>query len=106
MIWSGHFNLYLPMVLPTNPLNSSLSLCSRSGSPCMSSRSSPLIGPPPRGSSSPCLPVGPQASEPFSDGADLQVANLDYRMSRKELQQSLHDAFSRHGLVSPVQTVF
>uniref|UniRef100_A0A8C7NMM8 Meiosis regulator and mRNA stability factor 1 n=1 Tax=Oncorhynchus mykiss TaxID=8022 RepID=A0A8C7NMM8_ONCMY len=80
-----------------------LSLCSRSGSPCMSSRSSPLIGPPPRGSSSPCLPVGPQASEPFSDGADLQVANLDYRMSRKELQQSLHDAFSRHGRVKGVE---
>uniref|UniRef100_A0A8C8IQV8 Meiosis regulator and mRNA stability factor 1 n=1 Tax=Oncorhynchus tshawytscha TaxID=74940 RepID=A0A8C8IQV8_ONCTS len=76
---------------------------SRSGSPCMSSRSSPLIGPPPRGSSSPCLPVGPQASEPFSDGADLQVANLDYRMSRKELQQSLHDAFSRHGQVKGVE---
>uniref|UniRef100_A0A8C8ME27 Meiosis regulator and mRNA stability factor 1 n=1 Tax=Oncorhynchus tshawytscha TaxID=74940 RepID=A0A8C8ME27_ONCTS len=66
-------------------------------------RSSPLIGPPPRGSSSPCLPVGPQASEPFSDGADLQVANLDYRMSRKELQQSLHDAFSRHGQVKGVE---
>uniref|UniRef100_A0A8C8EQP0 Meiosis regulator and mRNA stability factor 1 n=1 Tax=Oncorhynchus tshawytscha TaxID=74940 RepID=A0A8C8EQP0_ONCTS len=66
-------------------------------------RSSPLIGPPPWGSSSPCLPVGPQASEPFSDGADLQVANLDYRMSRKELQQSLHDAFSRHGQVKGVE---
>uniref|UniRef100_A0A8C7J956 Meiosis regulator and mRNA stability factor 1 n=1 Tax=Oncorhynchus kisutch TaxID=8019 RepID=A0A8C7J956_ONCKI len=66
-------------------------------------RSSPLIGPPPRGSSSPCLPVGPQASEPFSDGTDLQVANLDYRMSRKELQQSLHDAFSRHGRVKGVE---
>uniref|UniRef100_A0A674DBX0 Meiosis regulator and mRNA stability factor 1 n=1 Tax=Salmo trutta TaxID=8032 RepID=A0A674DBX0_SALTR len=66
-------------------------------------RSSPLIGPPPRGSSSPCLPVGPQASEPFSDGADLQVANLDYRMSRKELQQSVHDAFSRHGRVKCVE---
>uniref|UniRef100_A0A8C7CR17 Meiosis regulator and mRNA stability factor 1 n=1 Tax=Oncorhynchus kisutch TaxID=8019 RepID=A0A8C7CR17_ONCKI len=43
------------------------------------------------------------ASEPFSDGADLQVANLDYRMSRKELQQSLHDAFSRHGRVKGVE---
>uniref|UniRef100_A0A4W5M019 Meiosis regulator and mRNA stability factor 1 n=1 Tax=Hucho hucho TaxID=62062 RepID=A0A4W5M019_9TELE len=53
--------------------------------------------------SSPCLPVGAQASEPFSDGADLQVANLDYRMSRKELQQSLHDSFSRHGPVKGVE---
>uniref|UniRef100_A0A8C7JAE2 Meiosis regulator and mRNA stability factor 1 n=1 Tax=Oncorhynchus kisutch TaxID=8019 RepID=A0A8C7JAE2_ONCKI len=105
----GHFDdlvmtfQSIPSYGAANPLNSSLSLCSRSGSPCMSSRSSPLIGPPPRGSSSPCLPVGPQASEPFSDGTDLQVANLDYRMSRKELQQSLHDAFSRHGRVKGVE---
>ncbi|XP_064862240.1 meiosis regulator and mRNA stability factor 1-like isoform X7 [Oncorhynchus nerka] len=90
-------------VLPQPQGLSQGSWSSRSGSPCMSSRSSPLIGPPPRGSSSPCLPVGPQASEPFSDGADLQVANLDYRMSRKELQQSLHDAFSRHGQVKGVE---
>ncbi|XP_064808307.1 meiosis regulator and mRNA stability factor 1-like isoform X5 [Oncorhynchus masou masou] len=90
-------------VLPQPQGLSQGSWSSRSGSPCMSSRSSPLIGPPPRGSSSPCLPVGPQASEPFSDGADLQVANLDYRMSRKELQQSLHDAFSRHGRVKGVE---
>ncbi|XP_064857532.1 meiosis regulator and mRNA stability factor 1-like isoform X5 [Oncorhynchus nerka] len=90
-------------VLPQPQGLSQGSWSSRSGSPCMSSRSSPLIGPPPRGSSSPCLPVGPQASEPFSDGADLQVANLDYRMSRKELQQSLHDTFSRHGQVKGVE---
>ncbi|XP_024296124.1 meiosis regulator and mRNA stability factor 1 isoform X5 [Oncorhynchus tshawytscha] len=90
-------------VLPQPQGLSQGSWSSRSGSPCMSSRSSPLIGPPPWGSSSPCLPVGPQASEPFSDGADLQVANLDYRMSRKELQQSLHDAFSRHGQVKGVE---
>ncbi|XP_055763745.1 meiosis regulator and mRNA stability factor 1-like isoform X4 [Salvelinus fontinalis] len=90
-------------VLPQPQGLSQGSWSSRSGSPCMSSRSSPLIGPPPRGSSSPCLPVAPQASEPFSDGADLQVANLDYRMSRKELQQSLHDAVSRHGRVKGVE---
>eukprot|EP00063_Salmo_salar_P011412 XP_013986247.1 PREDICTED: meiosis arrest female protein 1 homolog isoform X5 [Salmo salar] len=90
-------------VLPQPQGLSQGSWSSRSGSPCMSSRSSPLMGPPPRGTSSPCLPVGPQASEPFLDGADLQVANLDYRMSRKELQQSLHDAFSRHGRVKGVE---
>nr|XP_046166028.1 meiosis regulator and mRNA stability factor 1-like isoform X4 [Oncorhynchus gorbuscha] len=90
-------------VLPQPQGLSQGSWSSRSGSPCRSSRSSPLIDPPPRGSSSPCLPVCPQASEPFSDGADLQVANLDYRMSRKELQQSLHDAFSRHGRVKGVE---
>ncbi|XP_045061155.1 meiosis regulator and mRNA stability factor 1 isoform X4 [Coregonus clupeaformis] len=94
---------FSPLVLSEPQGLSQGSWSSRSGSPCMSSRSSPLMGPPPRGSSSPCLPEGPQASEPFSDGADLQVANLDYRMSRKELQQSLHDAFSRHGRVKGVE---
>ncbi|CAB1344561.1 unnamed protein product [Coregonus sp. 'balchen'] len=76
---------FSPLVLSEPQGLSQGSWSSRSGSPCMSSRSSPLMGPPPRGSSSPCLPEGPQASEPFSDGADLQVANLDYRMSRVEL---------------------
>ncbi|XP_036380153.1 meiosis regulator and mRNA stability factor 1 isoform X3 [Megalops cyprinoides] len=69
---------------------------SRSGSPCLSNRSSPLM-PPTR---SPC-PDAP--SEPFSNGADIQVANLDYRMSRKELQQILQDAFSKHGRVRSVE---
>uniref|UniRef100_A0A8C8IXJ5 Meiosis regulator and mRNA stability factor 1 n=1 Tax=Oncorhynchus tshawytscha TaxID=74940 RepID=A0A8C8IXJ5_ONCTS len=102
---SGEFQISTPSAFSKLTLHKtfSASVLSQSGSPCMSSRSSPLIGPPPRGSSSPCLPVGPQASEPFSDGADLQVANLDYRMSRKELQQSLHDAFSRHGQVKGVE---
>lgn len=59
----------------------------------MSSRSSPLLTTP----RSPC-PDGP--SEPFSDGAEIQVANLDYRMSRKDLQQTLHDTFSRYGQAS------
>uniref|UniRef100_A0A8C7JB36 Meiosis regulator and mRNA stability factor 1 n=1 Tax=Oncorhynchus kisutch TaxID=8019 RepID=A0A8C7JB36_ONCKI len=102
---SGEFQISTPSAFSKLTLHKtfSASVLSQSGSPCMSSRSSPLIGPPPRGSSSPCLPVGPQASEPFSDGTDLQVANLDYRMSRKELQQSLHDAFSRHGRVKGVE---
>uniref|UniRef100_A0A8C7NMU2 Meiosis regulator and mRNA stability factor 1 n=1 Tax=Oncorhynchus mykiss TaxID=8022 RepID=A0A8C7NMU2_ONCMY len=102
---SGEFQISTPSAFSKLTLHKtfSASVLPQSGSPCMSSRSSPLIGPPPRGSSSPCLPVGPQASEPFSDGADLQVANLDYRMSRKELQQSLHDAFSRHGRVKGVE---
>uniref|UniRef100_A0A671WNH7 Meiosis regulator and mRNA stability factor 1 n=1 Tax=Sparus aurata TaxID=8175 RepID=A0A671WNH7_SPAAU len=51
-------------------------------------------------SSSP-LPEGPP--EPFSDGAEVQVANLDYRMSRKDLQQTLHDTFSRYGRVKAVE---
>lgn len=69
---------------------------SRSASPCLSSRSSPLLAAP----RSPC-PEGP--SEPFSDGAEVQVANLDYRMSRKDLQQTLHDTFSRYGKVKAVE---
>ncbi|XP_020797596.2 meiosis regulator and mRNA stability factor 1 isoform X2 [Boleophthalmus pectinirostris] len=69
---------------------------SRSASPCFSSRSSPLLAPP----RSPCSETSP---EPFSDGAEVQAANLDYRMSRKDLQQTLHDTFSRYGQVKSVE---
>ncbi|KAM6939553.1 meiosis regulator and mRNA stability factor 1 [Xenentodon cancila] len=69
---------------------------SRSASPCMSSRSSPLLINP----HSPC-PEGPP--EPFSEGVEVHVANLDYRMSRKDLQQALHDTFSRYGQVKAVE---
>uniref|UniRef100_A0AAQ4S4Q8 Meiosis regulator and mRNA stability factor 1 n=1 Tax=Gasterosteus aculeatus aculeatus TaxID=481459 RepID=A0AAQ4S4Q8_GASAC len=61
---------------------------------------SPLILSPGSWSSSPC-PEGPH--EPFSDGAEVQVANLDYRMSRKDLQQTLHETFSRYGRVKAVE---
>lgn len=67
-------------------------LCFRSASPCLSNRSSPLSVL----SRTPCPDSQP---EPFSDGADIQVANLDYRMSRKELQQILLDTFAKHGRV-------
>uniref|UniRef100_A0A673MAK8 Meiosis regulator and mRNA stability factor 1 n=1 Tax=Sinocyclocheilus rhinocerous TaxID=307959 RepID=A0A673MAK8_9TELE len=40
--------------------------------------------------------------EPFSDGVDVQVTNLDYRMSRKDLQQILRDVFAKHGRVKSV----
>nr|XP_057944935.1 meiosis regulator and mRNA stability factor 1 isoform X3 [Doryrhamphus excisus] len=69
---------------------------SRTASPCLSSRSSPLLAP----SRSPCA-EGP--TEPFSEGAEIQVANLDYRMSRKEVQQTLRDTFSRYGRVKTVE---
>lgn len=68
---------------------------SRSASPCLSSRSSPLLASP----RSLCA----ETSEPFSDGAEVQVGNLDYRMSRKDLQQTLHDTFSRYGQVKSVE---
>ncbi|KAK2857564.1 hypothetical protein Q7C36_005483 [Tachysurus vachellii] len=69
---------------------------SRSASPCLSNRSSPQSVP----SRSPCPDSQP---EPFSDGADIQVANLDYRMSRKELQQILLDTFAKHGRVKSIE---
>ncbi|XP_051562525.1 meiosis regulator and mRNA stability factor 1 isoform X6 [Myxocyprinus asiaticus] len=68
---------------------------SRSASPCLSNRSSPLSV----ASPSNCA-EGPL--EPFSDGADVQVTNLDYRMSRKDLQQILRDTFAKHGRVKSV----
>uniref|UniRef100_A0A4W3IHA5 Meiosis regulator and mRNA stability factor 1 n=1 Tax=Callorhinchus milii TaxID=7868 RepID=A0A4W3IHA5_CALMI len=58
---------------------------SRNLSPSLSNRSSPL------------------SADPFANGADIQISNLDYRMSRKELQQILHDIFSRHGKVKNVE---
>ncbi|KAJ8001836.1 hypothetical protein DPEC_G00173550 [Dallia pectoralis] len=84
---------FSPLVLSQTHGSSPGFWSSRSASPCVSSRSSPLMAP----------VGGLSALEPFSDGADLQVANLDYRMSRKELQQCLYDAFSRHGRVKGVE---
>lgn len=65
----------------------------RSMSPNLSNRSSPLT-----------FNVvnhtgGTDCSEPFANGADIQVSNIDYRLSRKELQQHLQENFSRHGKV-------
>uniref|UniRef100_W5MKC2 Meiosis regulator and mRNA stability factor 1 n=1 Tax=Lepisosteus oculatus TaxID=7918 RepID=W5MKC2_LEPOC len=70
---------------------------SRSGSPSLSNRSSPLAA---TLNHSPCPDV-PQ--DPFSNGVDIQVANVDYRMSRKELQQILRNTFSKHGRVKSVE---
>ncbi|KAM8842273.1 meiosis regulator and mRNA stability factor 1 isoform 3-T4 [Synchiropus picturatus] len=81
---------FSPLVL------SQSSWSSRSASPCLSSRSSPLLSAP----RSPC-PEGRQ--EPFSDGAEILVANLDYRLSRKDLQQTLLNIFSRFGRVKAVE---
>ncbi|XP_029311760.1 meiosis regulator and mRNA stability factor 1 isoform X4 [Cottoperca gobio] len=101
---SGDFQISTPSAFSTLNLHRSFSplilsqgsWSSRSASPCLSSRSSPLLAAP----RSPC-PEG--LPEPFSDGAELQVANLDYRMSRKDLQQTLHDTFSRYGRVKAVE---
>ncbi|XP_034045191.1 meiosis regulator and mRNA stability factor 1 isoform X2 [Thalassophryne amazonica] len=101
---SGEFQISTPSAFSKLNLHRSFSplvlsqgsWSSRSASPCLSSRSSPLLVTP----CSPC-PEGP--SEPFSEGAEVQVSNLDYRMSRKDLQQMLHDAFSRYGRVKVVE---
>ncbi|XP_063136995.1 meiosis regulator and mRNA stability factor 1-like isoform X1 [Rattus norvegicus] len=42
-------------------------------------------------------------SDPFANGVDIQVSNVDYRLSRKELQQLLQEAFSKHGQVKSVE---
>lgn len=100
---SGEFQISTPSAFSKLNLHRSFSplvlsqgsWSSRSASPCLSSRSSPLIAAP----RSPCS----EASEPFSEGAEIQVANLDYRMSRKDLQQTLNDTFSRYGRVKSVE---
>ncbi|NXW66857.1 MARF1 factor, partial [Eurystomus gularis] len=70
---------------------------SRSMSPNLSNRSSPLT-----------LNVvnhtsGTECPDPFANGADVQISNLDYRLSRKELQQNIQEIFSRHGKVRNVE---
>ncbi|XP_039216301.1 meiosis regulator and mRNA stability factor 1 isoform X1 [Crotalus tigris] len=70
---------------------------SRSVSPSVSNRSSPLALNVTNSSSHADCP------DPFANGADIQISNLDYRLSRKELQQSLQDTFSKHGKVKNVE---
>uniref|UniRef100_A0A671WUK1 Meiosis regulator and mRNA stability factor 1 n=1 Tax=Sparus aurata TaxID=8175 RepID=A0A671WUK1_SPAAU len=93
---SGEFQISTPSAFSKLNLHRSFSPLVLSQGSWSSSRSSPLLAAP----RSP-LPEGPP--EPFSDGAEVQVANLDYRMSRKDLQQTLHDTFSRYGRVKAVE---
>lgn len=101
---SGEFQISTPSAFSKLNLHRSFSplvlsqgsWSSRSASPCLSSRSSPLLAAP----RSPC-PEGP--FDLFSERAEVQVANLDYRMSRKDLQKTLHDTFSRYGRVQAVE---
>ncbi|XP_014376287.1 meiosis regulator and mRNA stability factor 1 isoform X5 [Alligator sinensis] len=70
---------------------------SRSMSPNLSNRSSPLT-----------FNIinqisGTDSPDPFANGADIHISNIDYRLSRKELQQILQDIFSRHGKVKNVE---
>ncbi|XP_048080558.1 meiosis regulator and mRNA stability factor 1 isoform X14 [Ursus arctos] len=80
-----------------SPLLSAQSWSSRSMSPNLLNRASPLafnIANPSIGADSP---------DPFANGADIQISNIDYRLSRKELQQLMQEAFSRHGKVKNVE---
>uniref|UniRef100_A0A8C5XQ29 Meiosis regulator and mRNA stability factor 1 n=1 Tax=Microcebus murinus TaxID=30608 RepID=A0A8C5XQ29_MICMU len=79
------------------PLLTSQSWSSRSMSPNLLNRASPLAFNVANSSS------GADFPDPFANGADIQVSNLDYRLSRKELQQLLQEAFSRHGKVKNVE---
>ncbi|XP_075035866.1 meiosis regulator and mRNA stability factor 1 isoform X2 [Mixophyes fleayi] len=79
-----------------SPLRSSPSRwSSRNVSVSLSNGSSPL---PTNESGAPDLSV-----DPFANGADIQIGNLDYRRSRKELQQTLRDIFSRYGKIKHVE---
>ncbi|XP_018091816.1 meiosis regulator and mRNA stability factor 1 isoform X2 [Xenopus laevis] len=68
---------------------------SRSLSPSLSNCSSPITANQ--------TGAAENSVDPFANGADIQIGNLDYRMSRKELQQTLHDIFSRHGKIKNVE---
>ncbi|XP_073447249.1 meiosis regulator and mRNA stability factor 1 isoform X1 [Aquarana catesbeiana] len=41
--------------------------------------------------------------DPFANGADIHIGNLDYRRSRKELLQTLRDIFSRYGKINHLE---
>uniref|UniRef100_Q9Y4F3-3 Isoform 2 of Meiosis regulator and mRNA stability factor 1 n=1 Tax=Homo sapiens TaxID=9606 RepID=Q9Y4F3-3 len=80
-----------------SPLLASQSWSSRSMSPNLLNRASPLAFNIANSSSEADCP------DPFANGADVQVSNIDYRLSRKELQQLLQEAFARHGKVKSVE---
>ncbi|XP_036681222.1 meiosis regulator and mRNA stability factor 1 isoform X3 [Balaenoptera musculus] len=69
----------------------------RSMSPNLLNRASPLAFNAANSS------IGADCPDPFANGADIQISNLDYRLSRKELQQLMQEAFSRHGKVKSVE---
>ncbi|XP_007954668.1 meiosis regulator and mRNA stability factor 1 [Orycteropus afer afer] len=79
------------------PLLTSQSWSSRSMSPNLLNRASPLAFNIANSSS------GADCPDPFANGADIQISNIDYRLSRKELQQLMQEAFSRHGKVKSVE---
>ncbi|XP_073071641.1 meiosis regulator and mRNA stability factor 1 isoform X4 [Manis javanica] len=79
------------------PLLTSQSWSLRSVSPNLLNRTSPLAFNIANSS------IGADCPDPFANGADIQISNIDYRLSRKELQQLMQEAFSRHGKVKSVE---
>ncbi|XP_070422791.1 meiosis regulator and mRNA stability factor 1 isoform X16 [Equus przewalskii] len=79
------------------PLLAPQSWASRSMSPNLLNRASPLAF------NTANSGVGADCPDPFANGADIQISNIDYRLSRKELQQLVQEAFSRHGKVKSVE---
>ncbi|XP_074136715.1 meiosis regulator and mRNA stability factor 1 isoform X3 [Sminthopsis crassicaudata] len=69
---------------------------SRSISPNLLNRASPLTFSITNPSSTDC-------PDPFANGADIQISNIDYRLSRKELHQIMQEVFSRHGKVKSIE---
>ncbi|VFV39965.1 limkain-b1-like [Lynx pardinus] len=80
-----------------SPLLAAQSWSSRSMSPNLLNRASPLAFNMANSS------IGADSPDPFANGADIQISNIDYRLSRKELQHLMQEAFSRHGKVKSVE---
>ncbi|XP_068942549.1 meiosis regulator and mRNA stability factor 1 isoform X4 [Petaurus breviceps papuanus] len=79
-----------------SPLLVSQNWSSRSVSPNLLNRASPLTFSITNPSSTDC-------PDPFANGTDIQISNIDYRLSRKEIQQVMQEAFSRHGKVKNIE---
>uniref|UniRef100_A0A7N4V6Y8 Meiosis regulator and mRNA stability factor 1 n=1 Tax=Sarcophilus harrisii TaxID=9305 RepID=A0A7N4V6Y8_SARHA len=79
-----------------SPLLVSQNWSSRSVSPNLLNRASPLTFSITNPSSTDC-------PDPFANGADIQISNIDYRLSRKELHQIMQEVFSRHGKVKSIE---
>nr|XP_014351049.1 PREDICTED: meiosis arrest female protein 1 isoform X2 [Latimeria chalumnae] len=69
---------------------------SRNVSPSLSNRSSPLT-------LVNHTSYSDARTDPFANGVDIHISNMDYRMSRKDLQQIIHNLFSRYGKVKNIE---
>ncbi|KAM4026164.1 meiosis regulator and mRNA stability factor 1 isoform 2-T5 [Anomaloglossus baeobatrachus] len=79
-----------------SPVRSQSGWSSRSLSPNLSNCSSPLP-------TTNQIGATDLSADPFANGAEIQIGNLDYRRSRKVLLQTLREIFSRHGKLKHVE---